>query len=330
MPKTSDKEPEAMGNASHVAADVIDGSEGSSTGAFMRFKQWYGKNLISNLLLTAGIVLLLVAGGIWGWSRYRYYKQGRINEELASFVELPAEGDSGKEADETEGNKPPEVDWAGLKAINDEVVAWLQIPGTPINYPVYQANNNERYLRNSATGEWSVGGQLFCDYECTRPGMIDQVTLVYGHHLLDGTMFKAIAEMDNQENFDAVDTVWYVTEDKAWECEPLFLYYTQEDDQDARIYQWATEDEFRGVMAERLSRAVVQREDAEEALTRLRHALCLITCNYYDGYGRTILVCMPKEELTLPVDSTEDTDKKADDAAEEDTAKDADKDTDKK
>ncbi len=250
-----------------------------------------GGNLVSILLIVVGVVLLLVAGGMWLRAQLRYHQQDKVNKELAAYVTIHDTG-----AEES-GPKPPEVDWAGLKAINDEVVAWIQIPGTVINYPVYQADNNDRYLRNTATGEWSWGGQLFCDYECTRPGMVDANTLVYGHHLLDGSMFKPIADMDNQEDFDAVDTVWYVTEQTAYECEPLFLYYTQEDDQAARTFTFANEEEFHAYMVDRLGRAVVQRKDVAQVLGNVHHTLSLITCNYYDGYGRTVLVCAPKNEV---------------------------------
>ena len=253
-------------------------------------------NLVSNLLIGIGVVLLAVAGILWGRHQMRYRQQDKVNRELAVYAEVP---DTSQDDDVYEG---PTVDWEGLKAINDEVVGWLQIPGTTINYPVYQAADNERYLRNSATGEWTLGGQLFCDFECTRPGMVDALTLIYGHHLLDGSMFEQIAAMDDQERFDEINTVWYVTEDATWECEPLFLYYTQPEDQDARIFNWAGVSEFRTYLGERLAHAVTKRADASEIISGLSgapHVLCLITCNYYDGYGRTVLVCIPKQEAAL-------------------------------
>ena len=217
--------------------------------------------ILSILLIALGVGLLAAAGVMWGQSQYRYWQQDRVNRELAAFATVR------DEELHTEVSQPPEVDWAGLKAINDEVVGWLQIPGTTINYPVYQADDNEHYLRTSATGEWQVGGQLFCDYEGTRPGMVDALTLIYGHHLLDGSMFEQIADMDKQERFDEIDTVWYVTEQAAWECEPLLLYYTQPDDQDARIFNWPNYDEFRLYLYERLERAVTSRPDAAAIIT---------------------------------------------------------------
>lgn len=250
-------------------------------------------NLLSNILIIVGVILLAVAGGMWLQAQLRYRQQAKVNEALAEFVTIEPAAAVG-EGDE--GPKPPTVDWEGLKAINGDVIAWIQIPDTVINYPVYQAANNERYLRNTATGEWSWGGQLFADYECTAPGMVDPQTLIYGHHLLDGTMFKPIADMEDQEAFDAVDTIWYVTEQSVYECTPLFLYYTQDDDQTVRTFKFPDADAFHLYLNERLGRAVAKRSDAANIVPSVTHVLSLITCNYYDGYGRTILVCVPKDE----------------------------------
>ena len=109
-------------------------------------------------------------------------------------------------------------------------------------------------------------------------------------------MFKAIAEMDQQEAFDAVDTVWYVTEQTPWELEPLLLYYTVPDDEDVRKFTWESNDEFRAHLQELLAKAVTSRPDAAQVIAGTKHVLALITCNYYDGYGRTVLLCVPKSE----------------------------------
>lgn len=248
-------------------------------------------NFLSTLMIIVGVCLLAAAGYMWGSAQWRYYQQDKVNKKLAAYATV-----YDAPADETEAPRGPEVDWAGLKALNPDVVAWIQIPGTEVNYPVYEAEDNDKYLHSDASGNYAFGGLLFCDFKCTRPGMVDPHTLVYGHHLLDGSMFKAVADMDNQEAFDAVDTVWYVTENATYECEPLALYYTVPDDQDARIFNWDTSEAFHKYLMDRVNRAVVKRSDAAQAVPGISHALSLITCNYYNGYGRTILICVPKSE----------------------------------
>ncbi len=248
------------------------------------------RRVVSNILLVVGIVLIAVAGYLWWTKQSTYRQQDDVNAALAEYAEV-------ENTTVEEGNRGPVVDWDGLKAINDEVVGWLQIPGTVINYPVYQHSDNDYYLTYDAYGRTGAYGQVFVDYENSAPGMVDSQTLLYGHHLLNGEMFQAVADMDSQENFDAVETVWYVTEDTTYELVPLFLYYTTAEDTTVREFSFASQDEFHEYLRDKLSLAVVSRADASSSIDGLTHVLTLSTCNYYDGYGRTELVCAMRSEV---------------------------------
>ena len=258
-----------------------------------RRRRGKGYRMLSNLLLIAGVVMLAIAAGMWGTQQWRYHEQDVVNRELAAYATVF------DDKLDTPVSQAPEVDWAGLKAINDDVVGWLQIPGTTINYPVYQAEDNERYLRHSATGEWTLGGQLFIDCDNTPPGLVDYVTMVYGHHLLDGSMFEQIAALDKQERFDEIKTIWYVTEERAYELEPLMVYYVHEHDDTARIFGFENDLKFREFLSARYAESVTSNRNAAKIIAGTTHVLSLVTCNYYDEYenhGRTIVVCVPKVE----------------------------------
>lgn len=248
---------------------------------------------LSTLLIVAGVVLLLVAGGLWGLARLRYLRQDQVNSQLAEHVTLLDAGGAEAEA-EALGGCPVVVDWAALKAVNDDVVGWIYVPGTVVNYPVYQGKDNDEYLRTNALGDWSVGGQVFLDWENAAPGMVDRQSILYGHHLMDGTMFQPLTLLDDQEVFDATDTIWYVTQESAYELEPLFMYYATPDDESVRKFSFESEGEFRSYLAQQLGRAVTRRADAEELVGSCERVLTMSTCNYYDGYGRSILVVIEK------------------------------------
>ena len=240
--------------------------------------------VLSVILFVVGIGLIAAAAGMWLRDQWRYAEQDRINEELATFADVS-----------TNASTSPQVDWEGLKAVNDEVVGWLQIPGTAVNFPVYQASDNEKYLHTSAEGEYALGGQVFMDYENTAPGMVDAQTIVYGHHLRNGAMFKPISDMENQEMFDSVSTVWYVTESATYELEPLLLYRTDADDASVRQFGFASQEELTSYLQGLLGKAVTSRADAAERIPAVTQVLSLCTCNYDEGdSGRTILVCVPK------------------------------------
>ena len=240
--------------------------------------------VLSVLLFLVGAGLILAAAGLWVRNQMQYAEQDRINEELATFADVS-----------TNAATSPRVDWEGLKAVNDEVVGWVQIPGTAVNFPVYQASDNEKYLHTSAEGEYSLGGQVFMDYENTAPGMVDSQTIIYGHHLRNGAMFKPISDMENQEMFDSVSTVWYVTEAATYELEPLLIYHTDAKDTNVRQFQFGSSEELSAYLQGLLGKAVASRPDAAERIAGVNQVLTLCTCNYDNGEsGRTVLVCVPK------------------------------------
>lgn len=242
--------------------------------------------IISNLLIIVGIAMMATAGGIYVHNQRNYQRIDEENERVAEYAKL-------SDTDDT----PPEVAWDELKAMNEDVVGWLQIPGTVINYPVMQAKDNDFYLDHAPDKSNSIGGSVFLDFEATPPGMVDAHTIIYGHHMRNGSQFKQVADMDDQMVFDSVRTVWYITEKGNYNLAPLFLYYTNADDTDVRQFNFADADAWHNYLKEYLNKAVARRADAEDAIKEVKHILALSTCNYYDGYGRTILVCAPKSEI---------------------------------
>ena len=153
--------------------------------------------IVSRVLLVIGLCLLIAAAGMFLHNQYEYHEQDVINEKLAAYATV-----------DNSGSSAPQVDWAALKAVNQQVVGWIQIPGTNVNYPVYQGADNDAYLHTNAEGNYSLGGQIFLDTDNTAPGMVDAQTIIYGHHLRNGSMFKAVSDMESQGMFDSVDTIW--------------------------------------------------------------------------------------------------------------------------
>lgn len=83
----------------------------------------------------------------------------------------------------------PVVDWDALKAINPDIVGWLTIPGTPVDYPVLKASGQKPdfYLKHDVWRNFDMHGSIYVDAAC--PQDIDSLNvIVYGHHMADGTM----------------------------------------------------------------------------------------------------------------------------------------------
>ena len=276
----------AYAQARHMRASVLESDPYDIKG----YKRSTGRKVLrvlSNILFIVGIALVLVAGGMWVKSQIEYRQQDEQIEKLQTYAVV-----------DSTGTTAPQVDWASLRAVNDDVVGWVQIPGTIVNYPIYQGETNDTYLHSDVYGNYSLGGLVFLDYENTSPGMVDAQTIIYGHHLRNGGLFKPIGDMDNQEMFNSVSTVWYVTETDEWELEPLCVYYTDEYDENVRIFSFASPEERRAYLSAIVAKAVTKTSDADEVCLGVEHVLTLLTCNYIEEgeLGRTVLLCVPKSE----------------------------------
>lgn len=193
--------------------------------------------------ITVFIICLLV--GVLAFASYmiiktvcEYDKAAEIYEDLQDeFVETkPAEEDTTPN-ETTEDSKPIEtapilVDFASLLEQNKDIVGWIYCPDTPINYPVVQAEDNDRYLRRDLNGKYLVSGTVFVDY---RNGAIgeDANYIVYGHNMKDGTMFSSLAKYKEQSYYDEHPIIYYLTPDGDYKIE---LYVGLVVKRDALIY----------------------------------------------------------------------------------------------
>lgn len=83
---------------------------------------------------------------------------------------------------------------------NSETVAWLQINGTKINYPVVQHSNNDFYLEHDFYKRKTQNGWIFGDYRNNFENF-DNNTIIYGHNLINGTMFGTLPKLLNKNWF---------------------------------------------------------------------------------------------------------------------------------
>lgn len=84
--------------------------------------------------------------------------------------------------------KKYEIDFESLIELNKEVKAWIIIENTNINYPVVQASDNEKYLRQTLEGEWNNAGSIFIDCRNKQP-FKEKNTIIHGHNQRNHMMF---------------------------------------------------------------------------------------------------------------------------------------------
>lgn len=135
-------------------------------------------------------IVLLVCIGVFIYSAYNlinilltYQKIDNENNDLRdTYVEI------------VEANNDKSymiIAWDELKKRNEDVVAWVHIPDTNINYPVLKGATNDTYLRHTIDKKYSIAGCIFVDSNNVTP-FEDDNTIIYGHNMKNESMFSDI------------------------------------------------------------------------------------------------------------------------------------------
>lgn len=119
-----------------------------------------------------------------------------------------------------------------LQEENSDIVGWLEIEGTSINYPVLQGTDNEYYMTHNYKKQKSKNGSIFLtkDYDWSIPS---SNLLMYGHNLNNGTMFQELLKYAKEEFYKEHPIIRFTTnkEDAEYEIISVFksrVYYKTE------------------------------------------------------------------------------------------------------
>ena len=123
----------------------------------------------------------------------------------------PAETKVTKPEVDTDTTENP-VNLAELSAMNPDIYAWIYIPDTNVNYPVAQSDEDDNfYLEHDVYKNYSFPGTIYSQ-ACNSLSFNDRVTVLYGHNMLNGSMFATLHQFRDEDFFNS---------------HPYFYIYTQ-------------------------------------------------------------------------------------------------------
>ena len=155
-----------------------------------------------------GRIFLEYRAGTQEYDRIREYVQEDPQEE----TEQPEEGEA------EDRPVPPAVDWESLKAINSDIIAWLQIEGTEISYPVVKGTDNDYYLHHTFEKNYNSAGSIFVEYT-NSSDFQDCNTIIYGHNMRNGSMFGLLRKYFQTQDSLPGRYVWICTPEKDYRYE---------------------------------------------------------------------------------------------------------------
>ncbi len=257
---------------------------------------------MKKLVFIAAALIFLTVAGVAAWQVYVPVHEDNVSDQayddLRQFVRVPApeltiQPDTSSSPEltppppsESELTPPsaPEVDFDSLRAVNPEIVAWLSIDGTNIDYPVAQHSDNDYYLHHLFNGEWNSSGCLFMDCH-NQSDFSGRHTIIYGHHMDNGTMFQNLMGYKDQSFYDGHPTAQLFTPGGTYTVE-LFAGYVTGVDGDAWQFDFASDSEFREWLDNAKNKSLFESHVTPTAADRI---VTLSTCSYEFYNARFVL-----------------------------------------
>ena len=253
------------------------------------------------IVLSVVLVVVIVASGLWlGYYAVDSQHQKQTYETLAEdfLLEEPksslslAEEDSPELSSTTQESvvtlttAPPRHDLAALQAENSDCVGWLAIPDTTVDYPVvWTPEQPEHYLRRDFYGNHASGGTPFLDgrNEAQAKG---QNLIVYGHNMLDGSMFKPIVQYLEPNSRQTHQDIYLELNGTQYHYQVLAALET---DTLSRMYAYT---DLSGAAEMEDFRSMLLEETGLDAIPQAEGYLTLSTCNNQGGNSRVLVVAV--------------------------------------
>ena len=205
----------------------------------------------------------------------------------SGFHENPedwSESDDQRSKDLSKPADLPEINFKALRDVNPDVIGWIYSPDTTINYPVVQGSDNDYYLKHLADGTENRNGCPFLDVQ-NRPDFTDDNSIIYGHHMQNGTMFAGISWYDDQRYYDEHPVMYLMTPAVAYRIE-LFSGYITTMDSSAYMQTFSSIQEHTDWLKEVSGRSDFR---ANLEISAYNRVITLSTCAYRFENARYVL-----------------------------------------
>ena len=187
-------------------------------------------NRILNLLVSMFVVVAISYSSYALWDTYNVYRGAFLNDDLLKYKPSGGVGESNPTLEE-------------LMLINKDVLGWIQVDDTHIDYPFVVGKDDMEYVNKDIYGNFSLSGAIFLTM-ANAHDLSDRYNLMYGHHMDNGGMFGDVMEFIDKKYFDKRKTGILYTPDttyniEIWACIETDAY----DDEVYNVLTKKTEDD---------------------------------------------------------------------------------------
>ncbi|MFQ9515999.1 MAG: class B sortase [Eubacterium sp.] len=203
------------------------------------------------------------------------------------------------------------IHWESLWKINKDIVAWIEIPNTPVDYPVVQTKSNSQYLKEDIRGSYSIYGSIFLDERLYAGDLGSNFNnIIYGHNMgrLTDVMFGSLKEYLSSDYLKGHKVVNLYTPQKNYKYQIASVEYATA--YSSVYYIDFEKEDFAVWVKEQVSKSLYRCLNPEiirsyadrfskgnlgKIITKYGNTLTLSTCDTtHNDRNKIVLFCIPK------------------------------------
>lgn len=255
---------------------------------------------IWRVLFFLALIVLIGAVACIGYIAWTYWDGERQYDDLKTFMIVDDDDDYLTLASF-------DIDWDGLREINPDVVGWVYVPDSPINYPIVWKEGDDSYYLYHNFGDNSVGA-FGAEYgaialsSANSPKWTDQLNFISGHHMRNGTMFALVGEMTDAAVFNEHRTFYVLTPEGNFRTTSFACDVVPGRAKDVVIPNFPTTEEFHEYLTKYVDESYVIPDPPGRPVEEIKQVFVFYSCVY--GFfvsgstnNRTLVFCNVDEFL---------------------------------
>lgn len=201
------------------------------------------------------------------------------------------------------GDEPlPEnpIDFTALQAKNPDTVAWIQVPGTIIDYPVMRSGEGRKenfYLDHNSDGQSHRAGAIYMQ-KINQADFSDPNTVLYGHDMANGSMFSWLHQFRKKDFFDKNRTITIYTPGHILTYE-IYSAFVYDNRHILNSFNFYNEDDYAAFLKQTLNPTSMKRQVREGvSVTTNARIITLSTCTGISSQRYLVVGVLTNDQRT--------------------------------
>ncbi len=238
------------------------------------------------IFITIIIILLVIILSVLVFFLIRNFTNTDYNEFINDNTSPTTQSVTKSSEDVNEPTELPTVenpvDFTELQKINTDAYAWIKVPNTNIDYPIMQSfyEDDLFYLEHNIYKEYEFAGSIYTE-KINNRDFLDPNTVIYGHDMLNGSMFQNLHKFSDNEFFNENEYFYIYTPARKLTYQ-VFSAYVYDNRHILNSFDFSDKEVFQGYIDEATNPRSVDANTRDVEVTTDDKIVTLSTCVGYD------------------------------------------------